>query len=708
MKKKIMAMLAAALFCATSYLNCMATTVAADSKDENSSSATTLFMGDVNDDGSFNVADVVLFQKWLLGVPDAELINWRASDFCWDNRLNVFDLALMKRALLEKMNIDPNDDPEICELLFGYSNESSGKPLPDQRLALKCKSFCELGETLKIDVAMGDTYSYHQQYNGYPTYDTLGHAEYGAYTCDIGNYSKIENEKLTINGESSEYKKVYTKEEMEALDISGKFDDYGSYHHETAEIDFSNFTIGDSGSIVFYFHWVYDEENPDNPSSNISGMSKIVGYYVGEKGVVIGAGAEDAKRRYQSLFGSIPDDNEANEIHFGYYDYTNEYSKPMSEIRIAMKCKAFCPAGETLNVDVARLGFSDSQIYEGNSFLYKYFIRSGENWQNLNDERLIVNGKAGGYEKYYYDDDRQMFLVGKEYDDYSTYHHENAELDFQNYTAGSSGCIAFNFAAQFYDDNGNLPEQPQSEGCGQLLYYYVGEDGVGISNTSVEDAEKTYKAKGTGDITPPDTYTGKWHGRNISYGLYQALKANGSETLPVSVTLSDRGGSEFVYNGRTVQEYTYDTMGEDITRMENLLNSIYGGDQLKYGEEIYISGTPDGTKWTKEIYDLTIERYGEELLSKYIVEGEFLKEQLRADLTELKDGYKAALDEAVEAFYTARIEETIAALESQGIRSERIEGTHDIVMYVTAAEFETLSLENASYFNIAFEEPVIL
>ena len=124
-------------------------------------------------------------------------------------------------------------------------------------------------------------------------------------------------------------------------------------------------------------------------------------------------------------------------------------------------------------MDVARLGFSDSQIYEGNSFLYKYFIRSGENWQNLNDERLIVNGKAGGYEKYYYDDDRQMFLVGKEYDDYSTYHHENAELDFQNYTAGSSGCIAFNFAAQFYDDNGNLPEQPQSEGCGQLLYYYI-------------------------------------------------------------------------------------------------------------------------------------------------------------------------------------------------------------------------------------------
>ena len=464
--------------------------------------------GDINNDGTFNIADVVAFQKWLLGDKGQNIANWKAADLCADDRLDVFDLTLMKKALLKEMNRSSElDDPEVREILFGYADAASGE------------------------------------------------------------------------------------------------------------------------------------------------------------------------------------------------------SKPMSEIRIAMKCKAFCPAGETLNVDVARLGFSDSQIYEGNSFLYKYFIRSGENWQNLNDERLIVNGKAGGYEKYYYDDDRQMFLVGKEYDDYSTYHHENAELDFQNYTAGSSGCIAFNFAAQFYDDNGNLPEQPQSEGCGQLLYYYVGENGVGISNTSAEDAEKAYQDKGSGDVTPPDTYTGRWHGRNISYGLYQALKANGSEKLPVSVTLGGRENENFVYNGRTLKEYTNDTMGEDITRMENLLNSIYGGDQLKYGEEIYISGTPDGTKWTKEIYDLTIERYGEELLSKYIVDGEFLKEQLRADLEELKNGYKAALDEAVEAFYTARIEETIAALESQGIRSERIEGTHDIVMYVTAAEFDTVSIDNPSYFSV-LNEPV--
>ena len=59
--------------------------------------------GDVNDDGEFNVADVVLLQKWLLAVPDTHLINWKAVDFCNDNVLNVFDLCLMKRELRGKV-----------------------------------------------------------------------------------------------------------------------------------------------------------------------------------------------------------------------------------------------------------------------------------------------------------------------------------------------------------------------------------------------------------------------------------------------------------------------------------------------------------------------------------------------------------------------------------------------------------------------------
>lgn len=60
-------------------------------------------LGDVNEDGVFSVADVLLFQKWLLAVPDANLANWKAADLCQDNVLNVFDLCLMKKMLLSNL-----------------------------------------------------------------------------------------------------------------------------------------------------------------------------------------------------------------------------------------------------------------------------------------------------------------------------------------------------------------------------------------------------------------------------------------------------------------------------------------------------------------------------------------------------------------------------------------------------------------------------
>ncbi len=56
--------------------------------------------GDVNADGTYDAADIVLLQKWLLAVPDTELKDWKAADFCADNRLGESDLALMKRELL--------------------------------------------------------------------------------------------------------------------------------------------------------------------------------------------------------------------------------------------------------------------------------------------------------------------------------------------------------------------------------------------------------------------------------------------------------------------------------------------------------------------------------------------------------------------------------------------------------------------------------
>ena len=58
--------------------------------------------GDVNADRKFDVTDVVLLQKWLLAVPNTDLADWKAADLCEDDRLDVFDLCMMKRELIAK------------------------------------------------------------------------------------------------------------------------------------------------------------------------------------------------------------------------------------------------------------------------------------------------------------------------------------------------------------------------------------------------------------------------------------------------------------------------------------------------------------------------------------------------------------------------------------------------------------------------------
>lgn len=78
--------------------------------------------GDVNQDGVFNIADVILLQKWLLADENAALDNWENADFCDDDRLDVFDLCLMKKALIKaEQEIEFNADYDV--FLSGYTEE---------------------------------------------------------------------------------------------------------------------------------------------------------------------------------------------------------------------------------------------------------------------------------------------------------------------------------------------------------------------------------------------------------------------------------------------------------------------------------------------------------------------------------------------------------------------------------------------------------
>ena len=57
-----------------------------------------LIRGDVNADGYFNIADLVMMQKWILGI--GELKDWKAGDLCKDGNIDAFDMVMMRKLLI--------------------------------------------------------------------------------------------------------------------------------------------------------------------------------------------------------------------------------------------------------------------------------------------------------------------------------------------------------------------------------------------------------------------------------------------------------------------------------------------------------------------------------------------------------------------------------------------------------------------------------
>ncbi len=58
--------------------------------------------GDIDADGTFDILDVIVFQKWLLGDQNVIIYNLYAADLYPDGTLDVFDMSLMKRRLVDK------------------------------------------------------------------------------------------------------------------------------------------------------------------------------------------------------------------------------------------------------------------------------------------------------------------------------------------------------------------------------------------------------------------------------------------------------------------------------------------------------------------------------------------------------------------------------------------------------------------------------
>lgn len=195
----------------------------------------------------------------------------------------------------------------------------------------------------------------------------------------------------------------------------------------------------------------------------------------------------------------------------------------------------------------------------------------------------------------------------------------------------------------------------------------------------------------------------EWNGKQISATLYDAFEKceeNRLFAIAANCTYVDK---EYIYNGKSIAEYEAEMLKEQelVTKLEGLLKE---GDYLKYGKDLYLTGTPEGEKWSKELYDDRVSMYGDDVLDKYIQNGEFLRDKLESDLENLfkeeaQLQYEMALGEYVNSV-NMKLKEK---LEEKGIACDYSLEVDYLLIYVSESEFELLEIENQSdwLFNLA-------
>ena len=193
----------------------------------------------------------------------------------------------------------------------------------------------------------------------------------------------------------------------------------------------------------------------------------------------------------------------------------------------------------------------------------------------------------------------------------------------------------------------------------------------------------------------------RWNGKMITLPLNSVLTDEKNKNCLIAIGVGFELDTEFVYNGKTISEYEA-AVDDAKLLIDRLWELLKAGDELKYGEALYKTGTPDGKKWAKQLYDETVERIGKDVLSKYIVDGEFLKDKLEADIaTYHADTSRNVWNEAIEAYYKFIAMETAEELKERNINCEVKKG---LIVYVTVDEFSSLEIANAMFYSLALNE----
>ena len=309
----------------------------------------------------------------------------------------------------------------------------------------------------------------------------------------------------------------------------------------------------------------------------------------------------------------IGEPNEEGVVSAGYGSTVNE--KAMAKQRIAYKCPSFMGRGEKLIVDVAVGDYSysynqqnglepsyDTYGVHGYPLLQVYLCNPNNCELKYADGNLLVNNVLNEYRRVFTKDEMAQIDLNHE-QDVSCGKHENIELDFSNYEVESKGEIAFCFSWSFGEQANHETNWKIHR---QFLFFYVGEQGIGLGGAPELAEENYYKAIGcnkvqkdcgcAGIVDWEENYTSgssdylegydrEGIGEGESVDEEDTLYTRATYTVSGYIKWTDKAGNNHPANGVTVQIWKGTVSSPSFTLINTLTTSATGYYSSSYSYE---------------------------------------------------------------------------------------------------------------------------
>ena len=219
-----------------------------------------------------------------------------------------------------------------------------------------------------------------------------------------------------------------------------------------------------------------------------------------------------------------------------------------------------------------------------------------------------------------------------------------------------------------------------------------------VDNVLPTDIDKIiWAANGQSNKGPDDAAAlVTWNGWSMNYSLYDVLnRADNTDFIAIVVSKNNSAELDsFEYKGTTLIQLRAER--DEVNLLSGkLLDFHKEGEWLKYGDLLYTTGTPDGEKWSKSLYDERVAFYGEDFIAKYIVNGEVQTDLLNEDYTVCQNRLteiSKETDELIKAYNASYVDEVEDIFVSAGACIKVRNNT--VFLFVQKDELANLKVNN--------------